>query len=111
MFGVFRMKNHDFTQKKSYFFQILGGARAGYAPPGSSLVNVFLNAIKHRLQILDILFRQFSFITRKYVYIKGIWLSHLSILNMPDTCYSRNGSYLLNLISRFLTLSFNYQLS
>ena len=25
IFGVFRVKNHDFTQKKSYFFPILGG--------------------------------------------------------------------------------------
>ena len=31
--GVFRVKNHDFTPKKSYFFPILGGARAGCAPP------------------------------------------------------------------------------
>ena len=30
IFGVFRVKNHDFTpQKKSYFFPILGGAHAG----------------------------------------------------------------------------------
>jgi hypothetical protein len=27
IFGVFRVKNHDFTQKKSYFFQFQGGAR------------------------------------------------------------------------------------
>ena len=25
MFGVFRVKNHDYTQKKSYFFQFYGG--------------------------------------------------------------------------------------
>ena len=31
-FGVFRVKNHDFTQK-IIFFPILGGARAGCAPP------------------------------------------------------------------------------
>ena len=33
IFGVFRVKNHDFTPKKSYFFPILGGrARAGCVP-------------------------------------------------------------------------------
>jgi hypothetical protein len=34
--GVFRVKNHDFTQKKSYFFQILGGGAPGAPPPGSA---------------------------------------------------------------------------
>jgi hypothetical protein len=32
IFGVFRVKNHDFTLKKSYFFQFLGGARAPARP-------------------------------------------------------------------------------
>ena len=34
IFGAFRLKNHDFTQKKSYFFSNFrgGGARAGCAP-------------------------------------------------------------------------------
>ena len=36
MFGVFRVKNHDFTPKKILFFPILGGARAGCAPPPPS---------------------------------------------------------------------------
>jgi hypothetical protein len=41
--GVFRVKNHDFTQKKSHFFPFLGGARAGCAPPpGSALGNCVL---------------------------------------------------------------------
>jgi hypothetical protein len=31
--GVFHVKNHDFTPKKIIFFPILGGARAGGAPP------------------------------------------------------------------------------
>jgi hypothetical protein len=31
--GVFHVKNHDFTPKKIIFFPILGGARAGCAPP------------------------------------------------------------------------------
>ena len=31
--GVFRVKNHDFKQKNHFFFSILGGARAGCAPP------------------------------------------------------------------------------
>jgi hypothetical protein len=33
IFGVFRVKNHDFTPKKSYFFPILGGGGAPGAPP------------------------------------------------------------------------------
>ena len=33
-FGVFRVKNHDFMPK-IIFFPILGGVRAGCAPPGS----------------------------------------------------------------------------
>ena len=37
IFGVFRVKNHHFTQKKIIFFPILGGARAGSPPPGSAL--------------------------------------------------------------------------
>ena len=32
MFGVFRVKNHDFTQK-NHIFPILEGARDGCAPP------------------------------------------------------------------------------
>ena len=34
-FGVFRVKNHDFTPK-NHIFPILGGARAGCAPPPGS---------------------------------------------------------------------------
>ena len=34
-FGVFRVKNYDFTKKKILFFPILGG-RAPGAPPGSA---------------------------------------------------------------------------
>jgi len=38
IFGVFRVKNHDFTQK-IIFFPILGGrARPGVPPPGSAPV-------------------------------------------------------------------------
>jgi hypothetical protein len=33
IFGVFHVKNHDFTQKKIIFLPILGGAGAGCAPP------------------------------------------------------------------------------
>ena len=33
MFGVFRVKNHDFTPKKSYFFQFWGGRTPGVPPP------------------------------------------------------------------------------
>jgi hypothetical protein len=36
IFGVFHVKNHDFTPKKIIFLPILGGARAGYAPPPES---------------------------------------------------------------------------
>ena len=34
-FGVFRVKNHDFTQKKRFFFQFKG-VRATGAAPGSA---------------------------------------------------------------------------
>jgi hypothetical protein len=40
IFGVFRVKNHDFTPKKTYFFPILGGgvgAPGAPPPPGSPL--------------------------------------------------------------------------
>ena len=33
IFGVVRVKNHDFTPTKSYFYQFFGGARTGCAPP------------------------------------------------------------------------------
>jgi hypothetical protein len=33
IFGVFHVKNHDFTPKKIIFLPILGGARAGCPPP------------------------------------------------------------------------------
>ena len=33
--GVFRVKNHDFTQKNTYFFPILGGGARRVRPPGS----------------------------------------------------------------------------
>jgi hypothetical protein len=33
IFGVFHVKNHDFTPKKIIFLPILGGARAGCIPP------------------------------------------------------------------------------
>ena len=36
IFGVFRVKNHDFMPKKINFFPILGGARTGCAPSGSA---------------------------------------------------------------------------
>ena len=32
IFGIFRVKNHDFTQNKSYFFPILGGGAPGTPP-------------------------------------------------------------------------------
>ena len=32
-FGVFRVKNHDFTPKKSFFFPILGGGGRGPGAP------------------------------------------------------------------------------
>ena len=38
-FGVFRVKNHDFTPKKiSFFSKFRGGGRAPGAPPGSAPV-------------------------------------------------------------------------
>jgi hypothetical protein len=33
IFGVFRVKNHDFTPKNHIFFPILGGGDAPGAPP------------------------------------------------------------------------------
>jgi hypothetical protein len=36
IFGVFRVKNHDFTPKKIIFSPILGGGGAPGAPPGSA---------------------------------------------------------------------------
>ena len=38
--GVFRVKNHDFTPKKSDFFPILGGARRVRPPLDPPLVSV-----------------------------------------------------------------------
>ena len=38
-FGIFRVKNHDFTQKKIIFYIILGGGggrRVPPSPPGSA---------------------------------------------------------------------------
>ena len=35
-FGVFRVKNHDFTQKNIIFFSNFRGAHAGCVPPGSA---------------------------------------------------------------------------
>jgi hypothetical protein len=32
-FGVFRVKNHDFTPNNHIFSNFRGGARSGYAPP------------------------------------------------------------------------------
>ena len=36
IFGVFRVKNHDFTPKNLMCSYFRGGARAGCAPPGSA---------------------------------------------------------------------------
>ena len=36
IFGVFHVKNHDFTPKKSYFFNQFQGGRAPGAPPPES---------------------------------------------------------------------------
>jgi hypothetical protein len=36
IFGVFRVKNHDFTPKNHIFSNFRGGARAGCALPGSA---------------------------------------------------------------------------
>jgi hypothetical protein len=37
MFGIFCVKNYDFTPK-NHIFPILGGARAECAPPGSGRI-------------------------------------------------------------------------
>ena len=44
IFGVFRVKNHDFTPKNHIFFPILGGARAGCAPPPGSAPEYILSS-------------------------------------------------------------------
>ena len=36
IFGVFRVKNHDFMQKNHIFSNFRGGARRGHPPPGSA---------------------------------------------------------------------------
>ena len=36
IFGVFRVKNHDFTPKNHIFFPILGGRAPGAPPPESA---------------------------------------------------------------------------
>ena len=41
IFGVFRMKNHNFTPK-NHFFSNFRGARAGCAPPGSAPAHNYL---------------------------------------------------------------------
>jgi hypothetical protein len=33
--GVFRVKNHDFTQKNHIFSNFRGGGGAGFPPPGA----------------------------------------------------------------------------
>jgi hypothetical protein len=47
IFGVFRVKNHDFTPTKSYLFQFFlgGGGRAPGAPPGSAPVMMLSNVL------------------------------------------------------------------
>jgi len=53
IFGVFRVKTHDFTQKKSYFFQFWGGGgRAGCAPPPGSAPDLSGNFILKRTNLL-----------------------------------------------------------
>ena len=43
IFGVFRVKNHDFTPKNHIFSNFRGGGRApGAPPPGSAPVTVLL---------------------------------------------------------------------
>jgi hypothetical protein len=42
IFGVFHVKNHDFTPKKIIFLPILGGARAGCAPPLNPPLQLYL---------------------------------------------------------------------
>ena len=57
MFGIFRVKNHDFTQKNN-IFSILWGA--GYAPPGSvpgasiqKLINIDRNVGINLKEVID----------------------------------------------------------
>jgi hypothetical protein len=45
IFGVFRVKNHDFTPNKIIFFSILGGARAGCPPRSAPVVRSMYNFV------------------------------------------------------------------
>ena len=49
MFGVFRVKNHDFTPKNHIFSNFRGGARRA-PPPGSAPVD-FLKKWRENLDI------------------------------------------------------------
>ena len=52
-FGVFCVKNHDFMQKKSYFFQIQGGGCTGCAPPGST-PEIYIYTFYQNIQLLNL---------------------------------------------------------
>ena len=49
IFGVFHVKNHDLTPKKIIFLPILGGARAGCAPlpPESAPEQCIIKSLYH----------------------------------------------------------------
>jgi hypothetical protein len=55
IFGVFRVKNHDFTPKKSYFFNFRGGARNFWG----------ISCEKSRFYANKIIFFQFSMKDKK----------------------------------------------
>ena len=52
IFGVFRVKNHDFTPKNHIFFQFQGGGGgAGSTPPGSApLYGPMSNSVKMKIK-------------------------------------------------------------
>ena len=45
IFGVFRVKNHDFTPKNHIFSNFRGGGGVGCAPPGSAPASYKANHI------------------------------------------------------------------
>ena len=79
IFGVFRVKNHDFTPKNHIFSNFRGGARAGCAPLGSAPANViflFVLSVCQYLWIIKFLewaYRKKGGDVRGYFHRLGYW--------------------------------------
>jgi hypothetical protein len=55
MFGVFRVKNHDFTPKNHIFSNFRGGRASPSSPPGSAPVILSLFHTLYRLKLGTVL--------------------------------------------------------